>query len=126
MSIEKGQLYRCGANGAVVEILDAADCDVSCCGEAMELLTEKNTDAGNEKHVPVIEQTDAGAKVSVGSIPHPMEAEHYIEWIEIIAGGKAYREFLSPGAVPEAVFPVSAGDIEYAREYCSVHGLWKS
>lgn len=126
MSIEKGQVYKCNVNAVVIEILDAAEGEMSCCGEAMKLLVEKNQDAGNEKHVPVIEQTDAGTKVSVGSIPHPMEAEHYIEWVEIIAGSKAYREFLSPGSAPEAIFPVQAGDIEYAREYCSVHGLWKS
>ena len=90
----------------------------------MELLKEKTEDAGNEKHVPVIEKTEKGIKVKVGSIPHPMEEKHYIEWIEIIADGISYRKFLKPGEKPEAEFGIRAEKIE-AREYCNIHGLWR-
>jgi superoxide reductase len=96
-----------------------------CCGKPIELLQEKTQDVGLEKHVPVIEKTENGIKVKVGSIPHPMEEKHYIEWIEIIADGKYCRKFLKPGDKPEAEFEIQAGNIA-AREYCNLHGLWKS
>ena len=98
--------------------------ELVCCGEPMELLDEKTADATTEKHVPVIEKIDGGYKVKVGSVPHPMEEKHYIEWIELLADGKAYRQFLQPGKPAEAVFSVEAANVS-AREYCNVHGLWK-
>ncbi len=91
----------------------------------MILLDEKTSDATTEKHVPVIEKIDGGYKVVVGSTPHPMEAAHYIEWIELLADGSAYRQFLKPGDAPEATFAIDAENIT-AREYCNVHGLWKA
>jgi superoxide reductase len=74
--------------------------------------------------VPVVEKTADGFKVKVGDVAHPMEEKHYIEWVEIIADGKAYRQFLNPGQAPEAVFNIEADQVT-AREYCSLHGLWK-
>jgi len=91
----------------------------------MKLMVEGEVDAGKEKHVPVIEKTADGIKVKVGSVAHPMEEKHYIEWIEVIADGKAYRQFLSPGQAPEAIFKIDAGKVT-AREYCNLHGLWKA
>ena len=91
----------------------------------MKLYEENTVDAAREKHVPVIEKTAKGYKVKVGSTLHPMEEKHYIEWIELIADGKAYRHFLSPGEIPEAEFCIDAGDVK-ARGYCNIHGLWKS
>lgn len=108
----------------MVEVIHAGVGELVCCGQPMELLKEKTEEAGQEKHVPVIEKTEKGVKVKVGSVPHPMEEKHYIEWIEVIAGGRAYRKFLNPGDAPEAEFEVSAEKIE-AREYCNIHGLWK-
>jgi superoxide reductase len=90
----------------------------------MKLFVENTMDAAREKHVPVIERTSTGVKVKVGSVAHPMVEEHYIEWIEIIADGKAYRQFLKPGDAPEATFAIQANNI-IAREYCNLHGLWK-
>ena len=91
----------------------------------MELLQEKTADVGLEKHVPVIEATDRGIKVKVGDVPHPMEEKHYIERVEIIADGKSCRVFLKPGEKPEAEFEIRPQKVT-AREYCSIHGLWKS
>ncbi len=91
----------------------------------MELLKEKTEDEGNEKHVPVVEKTGKGIKVKVSSVPHPMEEMHYIEWIELIADDRVYRKFLKPTDKPEAEFEIKAENIE-AREYCNIHGLWKS
>jgi superoxide reductase len=120
----KLQIYKCNICGNIVEVLHGGAGELVCCGEPMELLDEKTADATTEKHVPVIEKVDGGYKVKVGSVPHPMEAKHYIEWIELLADGKAYRQFLQPGKPAEAVFHVKADSIS-AREYCNVHGLWK-
>ena len=121
---EKLQIYKCAACGNIVEILHGGDGELTCCGEPMSRLTEQTADAATEKHVPVIEKTDGGYKVKVGSVPHPMEEKHYIEWIELLADGKAYRQFLEPGSAPEAIFGVEAESVT-AREHCNVHGLWK-
>ena len=122
---EKLQVYKCEICGNVVEVLHSGAGQLVCCGQPMKLLKEKTGDEGQEKHVPMIERTDSGVKVKVGSLSHPMEEEHYIEWIEIAANGKTYRKFLKPGDTPEAEFCVKAEKIE-AREYCSIHGLWRA
>jgi len=121
---EKLQIYKCNVCGNIVEVLHGGAGELVCCGKPMENLEAKTADAATEKHVPVIERVEGGIKVKVGSVPHPMEEKHCIEWIEIIADGKAYRQFLGPGVEPEAVFNVEAGSVT-AREYCNVHGLWK-
>jgi len=122
---EKLEVYKCEACGNIVEVLHGGGGELVCCGEAMKLMTENTVDAAKEKHVPVIEKVAGGVKVSVGSVAHPMEEKHYIEWIEIIADGKAYRQFLNPGDTPEATFSIEAQEIT-AREHCNLHGLWKS
>ena len=123
--IELNQVYKCNVCGNIVEVLHAGGGQLVCCGQPMELLKEKTEDAGLEKHVPVIEKTNSGVKVKVGSVPHPMEDAHYIEFVEVIAGGRIYRKFLGPGDKPEAEFEINAENIK-AREYCNVHGLWRS
>ena len=122
---EQKQVYKCNICGNIVEVLHVGRGQLVCCGKPMELLTEKTEDIGLEKHVPVIEKTEKGYRVKVGSVPHPMEENHHIEWIEIIANGKVYRKFLEPGDKPEAEFEITAEKIT-AREYCNIHGLWKS
>ncbi len=122
---ELKQIYKCNICGNIVEVLHAGIGQLVCCGQPMELLTEKTVDVGLEKHVPIIEKVGNKVKVKVGSVPHPMEEKHYIEWIEIIADGKVYRKFLKPRDKPEAEFEITADKIE-AREYCNIHGLWKS
>lgn len=121
---KKLEIYKCAACGNIVEVLHGGDGELVCCGEPMKLLTENTTDAAKEKHVPVIEKIDGGYKVKVGSVAHPMEAKHYIEWIELLADGKAYRQFLEPGMPPEATFLIKAASVS-AREHCNLHGLWK-
>ena len=119
------EIYKCNVCGNIVEILHAGTGELVCCGQPMELLNEKLQDAGNEKHVPVIEKTTTGVEVKVGSIPHPMEEKHYIEWIELHADEAVYRKFLKPAEKPEAEFCVTAKKLS-ARDYCNIHGLWKS
>ena len=119
------QIYRCNICGNIVEVLHSGQGELVCCGQPMELLKEKTEDEGLEKHVPVIERTETGIKVKVGFLPHPMEENHFVEWIEVIANGEVCRKFLKPGDEPEAEFKIRAESIE-AREYCNIHGLWKS
>ncbi len=121
---KKLQVYKCMACGNIVEVLHGGDGELVCCGQPMKNLIAKTADECKEKHVPVIEKVDGGIKVKVGSVPHPMEEKHYIEWIEILADGKAYRQFLNPGDAPEAEFSIEANAVT-AREHCSIHGLWK-
>jgi len=118
------QIYKCNVCGNIVEMVHAGVGELVCCGQPMVLRTENTEDAALEKHLPVIEKTDDGIKVTVGSTLHPMEDDHYIEWIEVIADGKAYREYLKPGGQPVAEFCVKADKIT-AREYCNMHGLWQ-
>jgi superoxide reductase len=120
----RSEVYKCDVCGNIVEVLHSGAGALVCCGQPMKLMKENTTDGAKEKHVPVVEKVVGGVKVKVGSVVHPMEEKHYIEWIEIIADGKAYRQFLAPGQAPEAIFPIEATDIA-AREYCNLHGLWK-
>ena len=124
---EKNEIYKCEICGNIVEVLHEGGGQLVCCGEPMKLLKENTVDASLEKHVPVIEETEKGIIVKVGSIPHPMEEKHYIEWIEIITkDNKTDKKFLNPGEKPEAEFCISIDNVLFAREYCNLHGLWKS
>jgi superoxide reductase len=118
------QIYKCNICGNITEVLHTGKGELVCCGQPMELLKEKSEDVGQEKHVPVIQRIEKGILVKVGSLPHPMEETHYIEWIEVIIDGKYCRRFLKPGDKPEAEFKVKGEKIT-AREYCNVHGLWR-
>jgi len=122
---EKMEIYKCEACGNIVEVLHAGQGELVCCGSPMKLFKENTVDAAKEKHVPVVEKTADGVTVKVGEVAHPMEEKHHIEWIEIIADGSVYRQFLKAGDTPEATFKVSADQV-VAREYCTLHGLWKA
>lgn len=122
---EFNQIYKCFKCGNVVAMLHTGAGDLICCDEPMKMMKEGSTDGAQEKHVPVIEKTADGYKVKVGSVAHPMEDSHWIEWIEIVADGKSYRQFLKPGQAPEAEFCIKADKVT-AREYCNLHGHWKA
>ena len=122
---EKLQVYKCTACGNVVEVLATGGGSLVCCGKPMDHLAAKTAEQGREKHVPVIEKFDGSYKVRIGSIPHPMEEKHFIQWIEIVTDGKVYRQWLQPGQAPEAVFPLAAGSV-IAREHCNLHGVWEA
>ena len=121
--IKKLDIFKCELCGNIVEVIHAGGGELVCCGQPMKAVTENTVDASKEKHVPVIEKTAAGYLVKVGSVTHPMEEKHHIEWIELMVDGKAYRQFLNPGDAPEATFNVSGENVT-AREYCNLHGLW--
>ncbi|MCX6740557.1 MAG: desulfoferrodoxin [Candidatus Parcubacteria bacterium] len=123
---QTNQIYKCSVCGNIIEVLNTGVGTLVCCGQNMELLEPKAKETeGKEKHVPVIEKAEAGYKIKVGSVSHPMLAEHYIQWIEILADGVSYKTFLKPGEAPEAEFCVKAEKI-IARIYCNIHGLWQN
>ncbi|MDI6732084.1 MAG: desulfoferrodoxin [Candidatus Margulisbacteria bacterium] len=119
------EIYQCEICGNIIEALYVGGGELVCCGWPMKLMVENIVDASKEKHVPVIEKTDKGILVKVGLVPHPMEEKHYIEWIELLADDRDYRQFLLPGGKPEALFEIKAEKVA-AREYCNLHGLWKA
>lgn len=122
---EKMEVYKCLMCDNIVEVIRGGAGELACCGKAMRNMKENTEDAANEKHVPVIEKTENGVKVIVGSVSHPMEDKHFIEWVQVITeDGKAYRKYLKPGEEPVAEFPVKDEKV-VAREYCNLHGLWK-
>lgn len=124
MATQLRQIYKCEICGNIVEVLHPGAGTLVCCGQPMKLVVENTVDAAREKHVPVIEKVPNGFKVSVGSVLHPMIDTHYIEWVELLADGRSYRQFFKPGDTPVAVFEVTAKEVS-AREYCNLHGLWK-
>ena len=121
------EVYKCEVCGNIVEVLHDGAGTLVCCGKPMTLQEEHNDDSGQEKHVPVIKDDGANITITVGSVLHPMEDTHFIEWIELIVDGEVYRKYLLPTDKPEATFLVSTTPIEVsARAYCNIHGLWKS
>ena len=123
---ERYGVYKCGICGIVTEVLVKGGGGLVCCGQPMSLMKEGATDGALEKHVPVIEQKGDVYTVKVGSVPHPMQADHWIQWIELVADGVSYTRFLEPGDTPEAQFVLPGAKNVFAREYCNLHGHWKS
>jgi len=121
---KKREIYKCEICGNIVEVLHDGVGTLVCCGKPMILQKEKTKDEGKEKHVPVINRNEEGVEIKVGSVPHPMTKEHYIEWVEISTDKGESKKFLTPGDFPEARFPVKKK--VKSREYCNIHGLWKN
>lgn len=120
------EIYRCSICNNVVEVLHEGAPDLTCCGQLMDKLEAKTEDQGQEKHVPVVEETDSGIIVKVGSVEHPMEENHYIKFIEVLTKDKVVKAELNAGDKPEAVFCVKKTDVVEIREFCTTHMLWRS
>ena len=125
--VERNEVYKCEVCGNIVEVVNGSFGELYCCGQPMKKLEESTQDQGQEKHLPIVEQKEDKTLVKVGSVEHPMEDNHYIQWIELIVEDKVYRRYLKPGEKPEAEFDVNVnGKKFFARAYCNLHGLWKS
>ncbi len=120
------EVYRCNICGNVVEITHEGAPSLVCCNQSMVKLEARSEDAGEEKHVPLIEQSDSGIKVTVGAVSHPMEEKHYIKFIEVLTKEKVLRTELEPGQTPQAQYCVSKSEVIEVREFCTIHGLWKN
>jgi superoxide reductase len=124
MAVERLQVYKCETCGNIVEVVHGGKGSLVCCNKPMVRFVENTVDASKEKHVPVAEISDGKLQVKVGSVPHPMDEKHYIEWVEVIKGNEVDIRFLNPGDSPGALFNVQ-GDVT-VRAYCNLHGLWKA
>jgi superoxide reductase len=126
---EKDSIYKCEICGNVVSVIEAGKGELVCCGEPMKKLEEQTIEQeGKEKHVPIIEKSDNGIKVKIGSVPHPMEDSHFIELVQVISNdGIITGKRLKPGDLPEVEFCcINYSDDLKARIFCNVHGVWKS
>jgi len=117
------EVYKCEVCGNMTKVVHASGGTMVCCGTPMTLQQEKTTDQGKEKHVPVVEKSAKGILVKLGSVPHPMEEKHYIEWIEVRTRTSVFIKALLPGDKPEAEFCVADTNVK-VRAFCNVHGLW--
>lgn len=119
----KAQVYKCEKCGNIVEVVHVGQGTLVCCGVAMTLMNEQTADQAKEKHVPVLQKTEKGVKVVVGTTLHPMLDNHFVEWIELVNEKGINRKYLSAGSAPEALFDCQVKVIQ-VREYCNLHGLW--
>lgn len=122
---KRNTIHRCELCGNIVEMVAFGGGKLVCCGQPMTLQVENTTDAAVEKHVPVIEKIEGGYQVSVGSVLHPMTEAHLIQWIDLIAGERVFRQHLKAGDTPVATFLTDAAEVT-ARAYCNLHGFWKA
>ena len=117
------EVYKCEVCGNITKVVHNSGGLLVCCGKPMILQQEKTTDQGKEKHVPVIEKSASGIMAKVGSVPHPMEETHYLEWVDVRTGENVYVRGFKPGEKPETEFCIADTNVK-ARAYCNVHGLW--
>ena len=121
------KFYRCKHCGQIVAVVKATGVPIICCNEPMEEIVPGTTDAAVEKHVPVYTVDGTKVTVKVGSVEHPMQPEHYIEWIALKTNSGNQRKALKSSDKPEAVFAINEGDtVEAVYAYCNLHSLWKA
>ncbi|MCR4821470.1 MAG: desulfoferrodoxin [Treponema sp.] len=120
------KFFKCKKCGKIVEIVNPGCPVVVCCGEEMMELKANTSDGATEKHVPVIEANGDKITVKVGSAVHPMEEDHFIQWIVLETDKGVYRKDLKPGQEPKACFTLTEEKLVAAYEYCNKHGLWKA
>ena len=120
------EIYKCDICGNVTEVVNEGAPALVCCGQPMAKLEAKTQDEGKEKHVPQIEENENGVLIKVGGIAHPMEEKHYIKFIEVLIENNVIRYELKPGDKPAIQSCAKKDQIAEVREYCTVHGLWKS
>lgn len=124
---KKEKIYKCSICGNIVEVLHEGIGTLVCCGKDMDELVERDSDEGQEKHVPVISVNGSTVIVKVGDIPHPMEDSHHIEFVQLMVDDTVQTKYLKPNDTPQAEFslPEEYNTIS-AREYCNLHGVWIS
>ena len=120
---DKTSIVLCKNSGNVIEIIKPGnDVDVA----ELNVIEAKTEGEGSPKHVPIVTRIDDGYHVKVGEVEHPMDEDHYIAMIELIADGQIHKQYLNPGDKPEAYFQIPEAECVEAREFCTLHGLWKA
>jgi len=122
------EIRKCSVCDTVIEVLESCGAEITCCGRPMDAMSAKCFAAGRQRHTPIVEQLDDGIRVTVGRMPHLMSHDHFIQWIELTANGRNYRQFLKPGMLPQAFFNVPTGESGevQVRVMCKQDGLWSA
>ena len=119
------KFYICPHCGNIVEMVNEAGPKPFCCGQRMQELVPGSVDASQEKHVPAVNVSGDLVEVNVGSVNHPMEEVHWIEWVQLITDKGSYRKWLNPGEAPNVKFLLNGEKPLAVYAYCNLHGLWK-
>ncbi len=119
------KFYVCPHCGNLVEMVHDAGVQPHCCGQKMEELIPGSVDASAEKHVPEVKVAEGMVEVNVGSVNHPMEEVHWIEWVQLVTDRGSYRIWLNPGQSPHVQFRLGEEKPVAVYAYCNLHGLWK-
>lgn len=116
------KLFKCKKCGKVIEIINEGANNTICCDEQMIEIVPNKSDGAKEKHVPYISIDGCNVNVKIGETCHPMNEEHYIEWIACCYDDLVVKKYLKPQDKPEAVFEYRDNMKIYS--YCNLHGLW--
>ncbi len=123
--LSRFDIYKCDKYGIIAQIMTTGAGKLVCCETSMDKMIENTTDAAKEKHIPVVEKIGNRLEVKVGSVNHPMNEDHFIQWVEVVGNEESFLKFLSYTDKPEAVFDLECDEF-YVRAYCNLHGLWRS
>jgi len=123
--MKNAKFYICPHCGNIVEMVHDAGPKPFCCGQRMQELVPGSVDASHEKHVPDVKVGEAEVEVNVGSVNHPMEEVHWIEWVQLVSDKGSYKKWLNPGEAPNVRFLLNGEKPLAVYAYCNLHGLWK-
>ena len=122
----KTKLYVCSHCRNIAEMVYDTDIALYCCGDKMQELVPNTVEASGEKHIPAVKVGDGVVEVNVGSVDHPMEEIHWIEWVQLVTDKGMHRRFLKPGEAPNVSFRLEDEKPLAVYAYCNLHGLWKT
>ena len=124
--MKNAKFYICPRCGNIVEMVHNSGVKPFCCGQKMEELIPNTVEASGEKHIPAVRLGEGVVEVNVGSVDHPMEEVHWIEWVQLVTDKGSYRKVLNPGEAPNVKFLLNDEKPEAVYAYCNLHGLWKT
>ena len=124
--MNKTKFYICAHCRNIVEMVYDTDIKLFCCGDEMNELVPNTVEASGEKHIPAVTVKDGLVEVNVGSVNHPMESVHWIEWVQLVTDKGSQRKYLKPGEAPNVKFLLSDEKPLAVYAYCNLHGLWKT
>ena len=124
--MNKTKFYICAHCRNIVEMVYDTDIKLFCCGDEMKELLPNTVEASGEKHIPAVTVKDGLVEVNVGSVNHPMESVHWIEWVQLVTDKGSQRKYLKPGEAPNVKFLLSDEKPLAVYAYCNLHGLWKT
>lgn len=123
----KQRFFECEHCGNIIAMVKESGVPVVCCGTKMKEIIPGTVEASKEKHIPVYTVENNKVHVTVGSVEHPMQDVHYIEWISLETKMGNQRKTLNPGEAPSVCFSICEGDeVVAVYAYCNLHGLWKA